>query len=124
MSDQILESTGFQSCISDYQSGFRKHHNTTTLLTNLIDEIRQNVERKNVSVLISLDLSRAFESISHDMLLNKLNSLFSFSRSACSLVKSFLLKRRQFVQYRSRISVIRDVVRGVPQGSILGPLFF
>lgn len=108
--EQIMASTNFTQNLSKFQSGFRKHHSTTTLMSNLVDEIRMNVDKKFVSILVSLDLSRAFESVCYEVLLNKLFSLFSFSRSACALVASFLFGRKQFLQFGSNISMTRAVV--------------
>ncbi|XP_075153914.1 uncharacterized protein LOC142227324 [Haematobia irritans] len=110
--------------LSVYQSGFRKGCSTTTLMTDLVDGIRELIDGRNVVALVSLDFSRAFDSISHIVLLNKLYEKFHFSSSTCFLLKSFLSHRTQFVQCGDDVSDVCEVYRGVPQGSILGPLLF
>lgn len=124
INNQILEHLHTHSLISKFQSGFRKYHNTTTLTLEVTEKLRDNLNRKKDSVLIFLDFSKAFDSIVHPVLINKLFNLYSFLPSACNLLYSFLINRSQFVKLNNDISPMKTIYRGVPQGSTLGPLLF
>lgn len=77
-----------------------------------------------VTILLLLDFSKAFDSINHAILLSKLNSIFSMSNSATKLIHSYLSNRSQCVVIGEHKSSFLSLNRGVPQGSILGPLLF
>ena len=77
-----------------------------------------------LSALVSLDLSRAFNTICHSTMIRKLKDQFQFSNSACKLIMSYLIGRSQFVDFRGRKSCLLNINAGVPQGSVLGPLLF
>lgn len=124
LNDQLTEHLTNCRLLSDNQSGFRKGHNTTTLVLSIIDDVRSAIDQGKLASVISLDFSRAFESISHEILLNKLFTLYNFSTSACRLIDTFMRGRSQYVQVRNEISRTGVVHRGVPQGSILGPQLF
>ena len=74
-------------------------------------------------VAIAVDLSKAFDSINHSLLLAKLKA-YGLSSSALKLMSSYLLGRRQWVTVQGICSSYRDIIVGVPQGSLLGPLLF
>ncbi|KAI8122271.1 hypothetical protein CVS40_6862 [Lucilia cuprina] len=78
-------------------SGFRHGYSTTTLLTSLTDAIRHGFNNRECSVLVSLDLSKAFDTIDYNLLIRELQNSFSFSSTACKLVYSFLSERAQYV---------------------------
>jgi len=122
--EQMMEYVNERKLLNDRQSAYRSGHNTTSLLLSMTDMIRKNTFRNNFSVLLSLDLTKAFDSILNLLLNNKLSTRFNFSVSACNLIKSYLENRSQYVQYNDFSSECLDVVCGVPQGSVLGPLLF
>ncbi|XP_075150516.1 uncharacterized protein LOC142224618 [Haematobia irritans] len=124
MDDQIGTYLMENSVISDNQSGFRKGYSTTTLLVDLVDEVRRRVDLKEFVLVVSLDFSRAFDSISHEVLLNKMFHKYGLSLSACRLLKTFLVERSQFVFCNGFSSSTRSLYRGIPQGSIIGPKLF
>lgn len=111
-----------------YQSGFRKGRGTNTALLDVIDNLLVAQDSGRGSILVLLDYSRAFDSINIDLLLSKLN-YYGLSQTARDWFKSYLSARTQQVKLqRPDGSCLRSnctlVDRGVPQGSILGPLLF
>ena len=92
-------------------------------ITELVDKIVKAVEKNEATVGIFLDLSKAFDTINHDILLYKLNH-YGFRGVALEWLKSYLTDRKQFVRYQMHDSGHKTIQCGVPQGSILGPLLF
>lgn len=109
--------------ISRDQFGFRKNHSTYMAMINLYDNITTALDKKLCSVGIFLDLSKAFDTLDHDILLNKLNH-YGIRGTANQWIKCYLDNRKQFVSYNFTTSTISTTKCGVPQGSILGPLLF
>ena len=105
------------------QFGFRKGHSTSLALVDLFDKISSAIDRKEHSVGIFLDLSKAFDTVDHNILLDKLN-YYGIRGLALDLIKSYLSDSMQYVQYNQTNSIKRNISCGVPQGSILGPLLF
>ena len=81
------------------------------------------MDRKQITALVLLDLSKAFDSIDHSLLLTKLRSL-GFSNRAVEWFKSYLSGRSQIVHIGTTLSESHLTTHGVPQGSILGPALF
>lgn len=124
MRDQISYYLESNRMISDYQSGYRAKYNTTTLIMDMTETIRGSMDKGGFASVVFLDYSKAFDAISHKVLVNKLYNFFGFSLSACKLAYSFLYERSQFVQCGEIRTAQLVRHRGIPQGSILGPLFF
>ena len=87
-----------------YQSGFRAMHSTETALLHISDHIRRSFERKQLTILLLLDFSKAFDTIQHGKLLEKLVHDFAFSSSAVSLIRDYLTDRMQCVMIDGHIS--------------------
>ncbi|CAB4015037.1 Hypothetical predicted protein, partial [Paramuricea clavata] len=111
--------------LSPHQSGNRKAHSTETLNILVSDTMLEAIDKKNVTAVVLLDMSKAFDSVrvSHPILLHKLKCVGVFSQ-AVGWFKSYLSGRRQYVRIGSTVSSVLPLSHGVPQGTILSPLLF
>ena len=107
-----------------FQSAFRGRHSTRTALTKVINDLRMSADKKNVSVLVLPDLTAAFDTIDHEILLNRLESWIGLSGTTLSWFNTYLTDRNYSVSLGDYVSEKRSILYGVPQGSILGPLLF
>ena len=107
----------------DKQYGFRKNHSTSLALVDLYDKISTAIDQKEIAVWIFLDLSKAFDTVNHSILFDKLKH-YGIRGLAFEWVKSYFSNRLQFIQFNDCFSASKNISCGVPQGSILGPLFF
>ena len=105
------------------QYGFRRKHSTYMALLTLMDKLVNALEKKEIVVGIFLDFSKAFDTVDHDILLQKLYH-YGLRGCAYSWFESYLTHRTQFVTYNGAKSKKLQIKCGVPQGSILGPLLF
>ena len=105
------------------QYGFRSKHSTELAACEIIDRIVCGMDRNKVPVSIFLDLSKAFDTLDHDILLDKLK-YYGLSGNSFKLMKSYLSNRKQYVIFNDICSDLSSIKTGVPQGSILGPLLF
>ena len=109
--------------LSETQFGFRARFSTTDALFHATETIRKNSDDgKNVAAAF-LDLSKAFDSISHEIVLNKLKQ-YNFDLITISMIRSFLSERYQKVTLPNCHSDWIKLYQGVPQGTVLGPLLF
>ena len=105
------------------QYGFRKKHSTELAVMENVDRIIENLENGKLSLNIYIDLSKAFDSIDHTILLSKLHK-YGIHGKAYQLCQSYFQNRSQYVKYNNFNSNSLIIKTGVPQGSILGPFFF
>ncbi len=108
----------------DFQSGFRPSHSTKTALIRVTNDLLLSSDRGCITILVLLDLSAAFDTIDHNILLNRLETFVGISGSALAWFKSYLSDCHQFVAVNEEVSYRSQVQYGVPQGSVLGPLLF
>ena len=106
------------------QSSYRECHSTETALLRIKNDILMNMNRQHLTLLVLLDLSAAFDTVDHAILLNRLKSDFGISGNVLSWFKSYLYQRSQSVSINGHTSKKFEVKCGVPQGSCLGPLLF
>ena len=109
--------------LSDSQYGFQKFHSTASALLDCTNDWYVNLDRKMFNLVVLIDLKKAFDTVDHQILLRKLE-LYGIKGQALSLLKSYLTNRNQKCQIQNSFSSERLITCGVPQGSILGPLFF
>ncbi len=107
-----------------YQSAYRRNHSTETALLCTLDHIFHSADTGKSTLLVSLDLSAAFDTIDHNILINRLQKTFGVSGSALNWIISYLSNRTQFVKLDNFSSSSLVCGSGVPQGSVLGPLLF
>ena len=106
------------SILSDSQYGFRKGRSADLAILTLTEKKYESVEKDEFLIGIFLNLSKAFDTLSHTILLNKL-SYYGFRGIASDWIANYLTSRKQFVSYNNYDSYVSDVKIGVPQGSIL-----
>ena len=106
------------------QSAYKKHHSCETALLRVQNDILKSIDDKQCVVLLLLDLSAAFDTVDHKILLHRLRSRFGIKGKALSWLQSYLTDRSQSVQIDGFTSSVRPLRFGVPQGSVLGPLLY
>ncbi len=105
------------------QHGFRENHSCQTALTSLVDTWLNNIEANKYSGAVFVDFMKAFDTISHELLLRKLK-LYGLSANTIELLSSYLSHREQITVANNKASSTQTITHGVPQGSVLGPLLF
>ena len=104
------------------QYAFRKYHSTELAASEFTDRIRQEMDKKKIPFSIFLDLSKAFDTLDHTVLIQKLH-YYGIRDTALNWFRSYLTKHTQYVECNG-VSSIKKIETGVSQGSILGPLLF
>ena len=121
--ERIINFISKYNIIKDIQFGFRKNCSTTTAIFTLLNDFFDSYRHSTFTIAIFLDLSKAFDVIDRQILLNKLD-LYGFRGIVGKFLASYLTNRSQYVTCDGYESDIKDITYGVPQGSILGPVFF
>ena len=120
VANQLYEFLSTNNLFSESQHGFMKGLSTQTALIKITEHLYKNIDKHEVSLLALCDLSKAFDSVSHTLLLQKMDVLqiddFWF--------KNYLSNRTQAVKINAIVSSKQNIEYGVPQGSVLGPLLF
>ena len=110
--------------LSKWLCGYRKGYNAQYALTSMVERLKKCLDGKGgIYGAILMDLSKAFDTINHELLIAKL-SAYGFCESALQIILSYLSDRRQRTKVNSSFSNWEELLCGVPQGSVLGPLLF
>lgn len=123
MYHQVFDYFSSNNLFYPSQYGFRKNHSTEHASLELVDRILQSMENDDTPFSIFIDLSKAFDTLNHEILLKKL-SFYGLGATSLNLFKSYLSNRKQYVSLDNIVSDFGKITTGVPQGSILGPLLF
>ena len=110
--------------LSDHQFGFRKNCSPTLAINKLYDELLTSIDQGLYSCGIFFDLSKAFDSVNHHSLLQKLENFFGIRGKSQEILKSYLTNRCQYTKVCNTKSSNQKINRGLPQGSTLDPLLF
>ena len=122
--NQIISHAMKTGNMEKYQSAYRRNRSTETALLDVMNNVYHEVDTGRVVCLIMLDLSAAFDTVIHDLLLNRLKYRFGVSGTVLSWLRSYLSNRKQKVVVNEMFSSDEFIKYGVPQGSILGPFLF
>ena len=121
MSSQLI--VYFDKIFSSLLSAFRKRHSCDSALLNMVEDFKDALDKGKYVACVSMDLSKAFDCLPHCLALCKLKAC-GLSTNSCKLIASYLYKRKQRVKINAVRSDWEDLNKGIPQGSILGPLIF
>ncbi len=108
----------------EFQSGFRPRHSTETALVKITNDLLLASDQGCISLLVLLDPSAAFDTIDHDILIDRVQNYTGIQGQALRWFRSYLSDRYHFVYLNEEASQLSPVKYGVSQGSVLGPLLF
>ena len=121
IADRIVEHVEENHLINVHQSGFRRNHGTHLALHHMVDSWAAAVSQGKCAAVLAIDLSKAFDCLNHDAIFNSLERI---GIEDCKVLKDYLTNRKQYVSCNGFESQFAEIMNGVPQGSILGPLIF
>ena len=121
--NQLYNYFKINKLLTNSQYGFQKNSSTELAVIDFVEYIKTEISKKHLPLGIFLDLSKAFDTVNHSILIKKLN-FYGISNIELKWFKSYLTNRFQYVTVDDYKSDLKKIVTGVPQGSILGPLLF
>ena len=119
-----MEHCNRHELIPDYQSAYRQHYSCETALIHLMNDLLWAMERQEVTALMAIDLSAAFDTVDHDILLSVLKAKFGIEGKALNWFESYLRQRSCKVNVGSAYSEPKSLTFSVPQGSCAGPILY
>ena len=123
MHNRLYEFLESHDILYKNQFGFRKKNSTIYALLEITEKIKESIDNGNYGCGIFIDLKKAFDTVNHKILLTKLEH-YGIRGIALKWFESYLTNRKQFVFVNGESSEVKDILCGVPQGSVLGPLLF
>jgi len=119
---RLIEYFTKNNLLSRQQYGFRNNHSTSLAITDLYENLLQNLDKKLISCAVFLDLRKSFDSVNNSILLTNLEH-YGVRGNAFKLIQLYFFNRKQYVQKGNTKSSSKSIISRVPQGSILGLLF-
>jgi len=123
MYNRLVDFLNQSNQIYTRQFGFRKAHSTANTLINIVERIRESLDKGEFACGVFVDLQKAFDTVDHKILLHKLCH-YGIRGPVNQWFKSYLSNRYQYVAIKNSKSILKLIIHGVPQGSVLGPLLF
>ena len=120
---QLLRHLNRNNILTDFQNGFRKNHSTIDTIFKYTTDLQLNKNNNLHTIALYIDFKKAFDTVNHKLLTDKLKDM-KIEKKVLKWINSYLTNRRQSTRIGSITSSSKEVYTGVPQGSILGPLFF
>ena len=120
----LLDHMTANNLLERHQSAYKSHHSTETALVLVQNDILGALDRRFGVILVLLDMSAAFDTVNHEILLSRLEQRYGMAGSVLAWMRSYLTDRSQCVYLQGGASSKTGVACGVPQGSVLGPLSF
>ena len=109
--------------MSKFLSAYRKNVSCQNVLLRLTEQWRKCLDNNKLVGAVLMDISKAFDCLPHDLLIAKLEA-YGFDRNTLKLFHSYLKDRKQVVKVKGCVGILKEIISGVPQGSILDPVLF
>ena len=123
VNERMLQHLHSNGLLPEHQSAYRRSHSTETALLKVTSDALIAADQGRLTLLGMLDLSSAFDCVDHDILLSRLETSFGFAGLVLDWMRSYLVGRKQYVRYSGTTSSTTVMMYGVPQGSVLHPLY-
>ena len=121
--DRMMHHLEFNGYLDTKQGGFRKNNSTVNTVSYLTNDIFNNMNKREITMATYIDMAKAFDTVNHTILLNKLEKL-GIVGNLLKLLKNYLVDRKQSTTANGYTSDVDNVTCGIPQGSTVGPLMY
>ena len=121
---QISQHIEAQKLHAEFQSGYRKYHSCETATLKVVNDLKVDIANGKINALLLLDLSAAFDTVDHDILLQRIIKSYGITGCVAKWIDSYLGRRTFSVHINGKYSKVLNMLFGVPQGSLLGPIMF
>jgi hypothetical protein len=124
LAEQITQHINTNNLLFNGQFGFRKGHSCESALHEIISMMNKYLSKREIGLFLFIDFKKAFDLVRSEILVHKLRYGYGFGESACKLIANYFVDRFQLTKFKNALSEPNEVKLGVPQGSVLGPIFF